>query len=110
MATYPDLSISANSRAEPEAGIAADFAEDGTFYTRRDWAATSYRITIIHDWITLAEFDQLIALFDSSLGPHDVSVNSKAYAAKFLEEPRITKRSGPLVMAESSMRGVRSGW
>lgn len=110
MATYPDLKISSRSKALPDAGILEDFSEDGTEYTRRDWAATKYRITVIHQWITLAEFDQLIALYDSGLGPHDVTVNSKDYSAKFIDEPRITERRGPLVVAESLLSGVRSGW
>ncbi len=110
MATYPHIGISAKSRAVPLPGhVDSDDAEDGTGYTRR-YGTPRYQLTVEHRWITLADFDTIVAVFDASLGPHDVTINGKDYTGKFTEEPRITGRNGPRVNVRSVLKGNRNGW
>lgn len=110
---YPAIKLSRDSRVEPEAGIIEDFAEDGTDYSVSDWAQTRYRLRLIHDWITQAEWLSIIAHYDAN-GPagtaDDVDVLGDSYSAKYLQEPRKIARSGPKYRVETIMSGVRSGW
>ncbi|KAA9133452.1 hypothetical protein F3N42_03625 [Marinihelvus fidelis] len=108
MADYPGYAISRDSSATPDAGILTDLAEDLTIKQRRDAAGTRYRITIIEEWISLTEFAALVAAFEASLGPYDLTLHGLDYVVNFVGEPYVIERRGQRVRVQCELIGTKA--
>lgn len=110
MATYPMTLVSRNSRVVPDKGIRAKVAEDGTLIFRNDRGETAYQIEILHEWITRAQFDAILAFFTANgYANHDVvDLKGDNYTATFTNEPAIVDHRGSLLMVQSSAIGVKA--
>lgn len=109
MAAYPATFISRTSGIEPDAGIRADAADDGTIMFRKLRAGTAYAITIVHEWITQAQYDSLLDfLVAEGFGPHTLTLKGHNYSITLLNEPAPVDQRGHLYMVTAKALAVRT--
>lgn len=109
MPAYPDTYISRNSTISADAGIRADVADDGTILYRKDRAGTAYALTIVHEWITQAEYDALLAFIATNgYGPHTLTLKGINFTITLINEPEITDHRGNLYMVTTKALAVRA--
>lgn len=95
MAAYPTTFISRNSGIVPDAGIRTEIADDGTPVFRRDRAVPAYGLEILHEWISQAEYDALLAFIDTNgFGPHTLTLHGINFSLTLINLPQIAERKG----------------
>lgn len=102
MPAYPMTNVSSASRATPEAGIRATLDDEDIPHYRRENAVPKYTIHIIHDHLTQAELDALLAFTAANgYGPHTFTLFDRDYSGSLLNEPAEIDAHGPWRMVES---------
>lgn len=109
MSAYLTTYISRTSTLTPDAGVRADVADDGTLLFRRDRASTAFALVIVHEWITQAEYDALVAFIDSNgYGPHTLTLKGIDLVITLINEPEIVDHRGNLFMVNQKALAVRA--
>lgn len=109
MANYPLTGCSPESDISPEAGIVADYADDGTLRTRRTFTQTRYTLTLIHPRFTSADRTTLLSHYATHVGTafNFVSPWGDTYSVQYIDEPRGQPESGGYWTLTSKLVGVK---
>lgn len=104
MAAYPMTKVSKVSRAAPYAGIEPTLTEADTVKYQRLQAATRYQVRLLHEGLTQAEADTLLAFFAANgPGPHTFTLKGRDFSGVLRNEPRELSRLGALRDFESNL-------
>lgn len=105
---FPMTNIGRDSRATPDAGVSADIGSDVVIKTRRDQVAVLYAVRLVHDWITQAEFDELVDFVEANgYGPHDFTFRDINYTGTLTNLPAEIDHRGDRFRVESNFLATR---
>ena len=108
MAAYLTTNASRTSSITPNAGIKTKPNDDGTIGFRRDQVAVTYDVRMVHEWITQAELDALVAFPGANgWGPHTFTLQGVNYSGTLTNEVQVLEHKGSLYMAESRLIALK---
>jgi hypothetical protein len=109
MTAYVDEYISRESTISGDAGIRAEAADDGTILFRKDQPGTNYALTIIHEWVTQAWYDELIEWIETNdYGPHTLTLKGIDFEMTLVNDPEIVQHKGHLYTVHVKALAVRA--
>jgi len=99
VSAYPSIACSYESKASVDAGLQIDRADDGSVRARRFYAADTAGFELVHDLVTAAQRDQILAhyaahravTFAFTWPGNGVTYNAMLYAAA----PQVQPLAGP---------------
>ena len=108
MAAYPMTRVSPLSKARPDSGLATMLADDDTEHYRRDSAATTFEVSVIHTLLSDGELATHIAWVTANgYGPHTFTLKGRNYSGSLLSDPAELSIHGKLRKVEATFVAKR---
>jgi hypothetical protein len=109
MAAYPTTNVGQESTALPDAGVSAEMGDDSTLLTRRDQSTVLYRVRLVHEALTRAEFDDLEDfIMNFGFGPHTFTFRGVNYSGTLLNVPEELDQNGLLYRVVAVFSAVKT--